>query len=222
MATYKQGCISIVTGSDSVEGIGTKWLNYVSVGDHLTLGGVEYEILEIQDNDSLKITPPYVGDTLDRAPYVIQKQPVVKTAIDYAINAATLIDELLAKLDEDHLSYAGSLWQVNPKSRENVTGKIAEIQSKQILGQTIAVSDLFWKDVSNFIHTWSNVSDYLNWLHGFIAAYGTRRTALYKVAFDHKIALQEIVESLSMSEEEKILAILNYDYTSGWQSASTP
>lgn len=55
--------------------------------------------------------------------------------------------------------YLGIAYDADQIARENIQGKIIEIQSKQALGITTA--ELFWKDTSNVIHTWSTLADYL-------------------------------------------------------------
>lgn len=216
MDVYQAGQINLTSGSDLVEGLGTRWLNYTAAGDVLHVDGNTYPIAEILANHKLRLEASYPGPTATQRRYSIARQPVVKTIADYIADTSQRIGEHLAQLDDSPLSYDGSLWQVDIKSRENVTGKIAEINSKQALGETVPLADLFWRDIANTTHTWSTVESYLAWLHGFVSTYGSRRTGIYRSAFDHKEALDAIATNTALTDAQKIDAIRNYDFTTGW------
>ncbi len=216
MDLYQAGYINLTNASDLVEGLGTRWLNYIAAGDVLHVDGNTYSIAEILANHRLRLYASYPGPTATQQRYSIALQPVVKTIADYIAETSQRIGEHLAQLDDAPLSYDGSLWQVDIKSRENVTGKIAEINSKQALGEAVPLADLFWRDIANTTHTWPTVESYLAWLHGFVSTYGSRRTALYRSAFAHKAALDVIATDTALTEAEQIEAIRNYDFTTGW------
>lgn len=216
MELYQSGHINLTHASDLVEGLGTRWLNYIAAGDVLHVDGNTYPIAEILANHRLRLDASYPGPTATQRRYSIARQPVVKTIADYIAETSQRVNEHLAQLDELPLTFSGSLWQVDAKSRENVTGKIAEINSKQAIGVSVPLADLFWRDIDNTTHTWSTVENYLAWLHGFVSTYGSRRTALYRAAFAHKAALDAIATNTALTDAQKIESIRNYDFTTGW------
>jgi hypothetical protein len=92
MKKYEAGYISISTGSDVVEGFGTRWLTYVKSNDQLILGGLVFSIQSVTDNHLLKLSTVYTGEPLDRANYEIQVAPVVKTLQQLQSEAMAEID----------------------------------------------------------------------------------------------------------------------------------
>lgn len=101
--------------------------------------------------------------------------------------------------------YSGFFYDADQIARENIQGKIIEIQSKQALGITAA--ELFWKDTANVIHTWATLSDYLIFLQNLAILIAERGTLLYATAWSKKAE----VEALTTVTE-----VVTYDVNSGW------
>lgn len=101
--------------------------------------------------------------------------------------------------------YSGFFYDADQIARENIQGKIIEIQSKQALGITTA--ELFWKDSTNIIHTWSTLSDYLVFLQNLAILIAERGTQLYATAWSKKAE----VEALTAITE-----VVTYDVNAGW------
>lgn len=75
---YRDGSVSVTTGSDYVLGAGTAWSSQAEIGDRfsVTLDGVTesgYEVVQVIDNYTLRINAPYKGATTTEAEYAIER-----------------------------------------------------------------------------------------------------------------------------------------------------
>ena len=122
------------------------------------------------------------------------------------------IERLREEKDSANLLYDGKILQVASIDRENVTGKINEIQTKIESNIVINASEMYWRDYNNVIHTWVTPATYLQWLKLLVVSFAERRSALYLKSWEHKTAIETLVADTNSSIED----ILSYDITSGW------
>jgi hypothetical protein len=122
------------------------------------------------------------------------------------------IKNLWEAKDVENLTYDNKILQVASIDRENITGKINEIQTKIDSNIVINESEMYWRDYNNVIHTWVTPAVYLQWLKLLVVAFAERRSALYLKSWEHKTAIETLVADINSSIED----ILSYDITSGW------
>lgn len=101
--------------------------------------------------------------------------------------------------------YSGIAYDADQIARENIQGKIIEIQSKQALGITTA--ELFWKDTANVIHTWATLADYLIFLQNLAILIAERGTLLYATAWSKKAEVAALTT---------VTDVVTYDVNAGW------
>lgn len=85
MSTYKTGAISVTSGSASVSGSGTAWINAVVPGDllALTLAGPFYEVISIVSDTSIILDRSYTEGTADGQAYVILRLSLSRQSTSY-------------------------------------------------------------------------------------------------------------------------------------------
>lgn len=112
------------------------------------------------------------------------------------------IDNWRLLMEQRPIAYDSKVIDADPKSRENINGRIVQLQSESALN--LPSTGFFWKDANNNLHTWTNVADYLQWLQGLAIALATRSSALYEQAW----AKKALVDAMTTFEE-----VNNYDPT---------
>lgn len=122
-----------------------------------------------------------------------------------AIEAKKLeVEELRTAKDIEPIPYAGSLYDANALAKENVQGKITDINAAEALGN--GLSPLIWWDVNNVVTVFETIQDYKLWVQGLWAAIAKRRTNLMIAAKQIKAAIPT----------DDITAIETFDITIGW------
>lgn len=105
MATwYRNGTVTVTSGSKNVAGVDTLWTSQASVGDVFTIDGTKiYEIESIADNTHLTLKTAYSGSTASGAAYSIVRNFTSTTNAGLAAKISALLvdwqnreDELLA------------------------------------------------------------------------------------------------------------------------------
>jgi hypothetical protein len=140
-------------------------------------------------------------------------QQTITTTYEKVIKS---IKDLREAKDIQNISYTGKVLQVDLKSQNNITGRLDAIACQLALNLTVDPATLFWRDVANVTHYWTDVTEYANWLRGLIVVYSARRGALYYRSWEHGAALKAIFDNNSLSASDKLNSILSYDITTGW------
>lgn len=74
MAWYKNGTVSVVSGSATVSGSGTVWLGQIKTGDIFTVDRTRvYEVLTVSSDTSLTLAENYAGSTASGQTYAIMR-----------------------------------------------------------------------------------------------------------------------------------------------------
>ncbi len=121
MSFYQAGYISVANGSLIVEGLGTRWLNYIRPGDTLIVGEGYFPIAEVMDNHLLRLSMAFNADSVDRGKYRIDRQPVAPSLADIQAQAAAEVDLLAGKT---RLKYV----TVSPGQEMTYTAKLADAE----------------------------------------------------------------------------------------------
>lgn len=73
LTQYEAGEIELVSGSTIATGHGTRWINYVGIGDVLHCSGIAVALASVESLYSMTLSMPWPGETLIRSPYVIER-----------------------------------------------------------------------------------------------------------------------------------------------------
>ena len=93
MAWYKSGTCSVTSGSPTVTGAGTAWVDNVRIGSDGFVGpdGLLYEILKVVSSTEITLAAAYKGTTASSGGYAIA--PIQGYTKELADKAAALIDQ---------------------------------------------------------------------------------------------------------------------------------
>ena len=106
---YRQGRVSVKTGSRSVDGTGTRWLEAgIKAGDVLILNDAPYEISSVEAGDKLLFVEAYRGETAVGANYAIVQLAAATTQADIAQRLQDAIDLLKELIKKEGESGGGS------------------------------------------------------------------------------------------------------------------
>lgn len=94
MGIYQAGCITVTSGSQMVEGAGTRWLNYTHAGDVLSVDGVDIATQSVNDNHLITLVSPWPGVSRNNIMYTIATAPYVKTLDEARVEAAIEVDNI--------------------------------------------------------------------------------------------------------------------------------
>lgn len=75
---------------------------------------------------------------------------------------------------------------------ENLKSKLAELDSRDALGQSLTADQCVWRDADNGMHQWPDQASYKAWLQGFAVALGTRGTDAYAWSWQKKAQLDAL------------------------------
>jgi hypothetical protein len=137
METYQAGYISIESGSDMVEGFGTRWLNYIQANDQLMLDGIAYPIATVTDNHLLQLTAAYEGVAIEHANYEIMTFPAAQSLEDLKLEAAAEIDRLAGDIRMQYITYA-------PGQELTYTAKLDDAKAYIAAGYPADASQYVW------------------------------------------------------------------------------
>ena len=93
MAWYKSGTCSVTSGSPTVTGAGTAWVDNIRIGSDGFVGpdGLLYEILKVVSSTEITLAAAYKGTTASSGGYAIA--PIQGYTKELADKAAALIDQ---------------------------------------------------------------------------------------------------------------------------------
>nr|WP_321458715.1 hypothetical protein [uncultured Vibrio sp.] len=103
---YRQGHISVTNASKLVAGSGTNWLDAGDkplAGDVMLIAGQPYEIESIDDNESLSLFTPYLGQSAESVEYSIVRNASINISTRIAASVSNAINskqQLLNEIDE--------------------------------------------------------------------------------------------------------------------------
>lgn len=80
--------------------------------------------------------------------------------------------------------YDNKLLDADQTARENITGKVNQLQAEIALN--ITSTDLVWKDANNTLHVFETVEGYMAFLQGLTIAIAARRSNLYAQIWQYK------------------------------------
>lgn len=115
------------------------------------------------------------------------------------------LEKMYLRSDNSDIAYLGIKWQANSRSKLALSLKLAEISTKASLG--VSETKLFWRDAKNIDHTWSCVSDFLQWLQGITNIISERNTVLH-IKYRSK---KEEIRKLGSAQDIK-----RYDVLEDW------
>ena len=94
---YREGRVSVPSGSRNVDGSGTGWLTSgVKAGDVLVLNGAPLEIASVESDDRLILAEEYSGETVAGGKYAIIQRARSTALADIALD----LKKAIAKLEE--------------------------------------------------------------------------------------------------------------------------
>lgn len=103
---YRQGRISVTNASKHVVGINTNWLDAGDkplAGDVMLIAGQLHEIENIDDNESLSLFTPYLGQSAESVEYSIIRNASINISSRVAASVSNAINskqQLLNEIDE--------------------------------------------------------------------------------------------------------------------------
>ena len=135
MAWYSTGTVTVTTGSATVTGTGTSFINNARYGDALSgPDGKWYEIITIVSDTVLSIAPPYAGTSASLANFqIVPIQGYVKASAD-TLNQVT--QDLVGRLDA-----IDNLDTIELSSLNGVTSNIQDQLDSKFTGNPTYLSD---------------------------------------------------------------------------------
>lgn len=125
---YGCGEITLQNGNDIVEGFGTSFLTYVAVGSILRKDEIEYYVVEVLSDTSIRLHHKYVGTTELEVRYRIERARPPQWYYSFNINTLQWsIDE--AKLYEHFKA------QVNKLASEKILSRYSEVKQRNSLAR---------------------------------------------------------------------------------------
>lgn len=122
------------------------------------------------------------------------------------------VDEVKSKLSEltySPIDIGGSLYDADPVSIKNVSGKLIEISSRESAGVAFPSDLMFWRDANNQTHTWQDVQSYKAFLIEIGISISERTTRLYAIAWQKEHEIDQL-------DNQSIPTIVAYDTQVGW------
>lgn len=107
----------------------------------------------------------------------------------------------------DQIVLAEGAFDGDEKAQGNVMKKLSEMKARIDLAIETPVEMLVWRDASNVIHEWPDITSYYAWLSGYAILLSTRGTLMYRQSWIHKSA----IDALTTVEEVRA-----YDIYQGW------
>lgn len=135
MAWYSTGTVTVTTGSATVTGTGTSFINNARYGDALSgPDGKWYEIITVVSDTVLSIAPPYAGTSVSLANFqIVPIQGYVKASAD-TLNQVT--QDLVGRLDA-----IDNLDAIELSSLNGVTSNIQDQLDSKFTGNPTYLSD---------------------------------------------------------------------------------
>jgi hypothetical protein len=96
------------------------------------------------------------------------------------------------RLIEPTIEYDGIVLDADPLSKQNLQDKITATTSRIARGEPTPPEMLVWKDNSNQYHTFSSLSEYKDWLEGFVIALENRGMAAWSWSWQMKDQLSQL------------------------------
>lgn len=90
------------------------------------------------------------------------------------------------------LVYNGANLDADQRATDNLTKKLAEVNSRIAQNQPLAAGQLVWRDHDNNMLTFADMTSYKNWLDGFAIALGGRGTDAYAWSWQKKSDLDAL------------------------------
>ena len=101
----------------------------------------------------------------------------------------------------------------NNTAQTNLKNKLEEVHSRIELGIGMPAELLVWRDSNDQTHTWSDIESYYQFLQTYAIALADRGTRLYLTMWQHKAAIQALVDA-----GEDVEQIAAYPVDQGWDS----
>lgn len=105
MGTYKSGYLILTQNSATVEGLGTRFQNYVHAGDILHVGSFTSTILSVESHHRLTLADMWADVSAHRINYEIETFPVPITADDRRKEFNEQIDSLAGQARHKYSSF---------------------------------------------------------------------------------------------------------------------
>lgn len=121
------------------------------------------------------------------------------------------LDRERIKRNQYAIAVNGVMFDGNNTAQTNLKNKIEEVRSRLELDIGMPAELLVWRDANNTTHTWNSVTEYYAWLQSFAVALSDRGTRLYLAMWDHKAAIQALIDS-----ETDVDQLANYNTAEGW------
>lgn len=118
-------------------------------------------------------------------------------------NVCTNVDNYRNQILDDKFVYDGKIWDCTVSSKANINGAC----TIALLNGGNLPDGFIWRDYSNT--NWPVTGAYMA---GMAAACAVFTFTCYEVAWAHKANI------LAITDDNNILDIINYDYTTGWPS----
>jgi len=126
---YATGTIAVANGSVNVTGTGTAWLSANrGRGDVLTVSGVDYPILAVDSETTLRLATPVTGATAGGLAYLIRRQFTTLAAWETCVdgNPCAFFPVGSASLVADDRSEVGIVYKESALARVSISGSITD------------------------------------------------------------------------------------------------
>lgn len=151
---YKDGTIAATNGSPNVTGSNTYWATAgLNPGDIVKIGGVDYELLSVEDNTHITLATNFKGNTASGLGYSIVRNFTATSSAKVAAQAAGLMGDFERYIDKE-------MQKINGKSAYEVA--VAN-------GYTGTAAQ--WLESLKAAGEWSNASERITALEGTTATH---------------------------------------------------
>lgn len=117
------------------------------------------------------------------------------------------VSDLQLESSFTEIAFAGSIYDADQVARNNVLGKLAELNARDALA--LPQTNLVWRDFHNVTRTFASLAGFRNFLNGLTVAIVTRNTNNYLNSWEHKAAIDALLD---------VPSVESYIITTGWNA----
>ena len=192
MSWYSAGTVNIVKGSKNVNGVGTKWVSNVRVGEGIQIGTSIYEIENVASDGAMSLATPIAEATGTGKTYrIIPFQGYVKQLADKAARLLYVVEEQTSDFGNTILNELGDA--------PDKTVSQAKITSELEWAQTIIPKAEAEGGTATARRAWSSLrvrEAITGWWSGFGTSYGRGFIGLADAeAAREKVGLADAIET---------------------------
>ena len=118
-----------------------------------------------------------------------------------------LLDKERARRNQYAVEVNSIMFDGDNTAQTNLKNKIEEVRGRLALGIAMPSELLVWRDINNQTHSWTDINNYYQFLQSYAIALAERGTRLYIKMWQHKAAIQALIDSNTAVEQIQLYPI---------------